>query len=153
MRERFDLNRSSQWNNTWRRRQQILKQVLLFRMIRWRKRESVVFFVSSPGDCCQVVSQRSLSPRDLPVGHGWHEKAFLNAVTWTWPEPGWNKARRVNPEAVSLGLNEELLLLTPWVWRILLPLKELTESLFMCLQSVNQGLRLPTSCHAKPTTA
>lgn len=47
---------------TERRRQKILKQVLLFRRIRRRKRRSAVCFFPSQGDCCQAVSQRSFSP-------------------------------------------------------------------------------------------
>lgn len=52
-------------------------------MIRLTKRKSLICFPPSPGDCCQVVSQQSSSPSHLPVGLGWHEKAFLNAATWT----------------------------------------------------------------------
>lgn len=33
------------------------------------------------GDSCQVASEHSSSHTDLPLGRGWHEKAFLNAGT------------------------------------------------------------------------
>lgn len=146
-------NCSSQWNNTWWGRQQLLKQVLFSEWSGGRREGA--WFVSSPA---RVTVVR------------WSHTEFLSKGSPSWPRLAWesifkcrdldlngwlkqsqeNKSKGCFSGAEWGASSSHLLSL-----KNSFALKRMNSPSF-CVYSLScgdQGLRLPTPCYAKPTRA